>query len=134
MVSVALSPRRAITSPYDKLVEGIVLAVSRRPSRRTRLLRRDELLLPQGQPGRLRRAAQLAVLLDAQTTTGKPDGKALAFAHAFLGVSLQCAQCHKHPYDQWTKQDFDQFAAFFNGVTSREANRQQVKEMKAASA
>src|SRR5262245_40410987 len=62
---------------------------------------------------------------------GKPEGKALAFAHTFLGVSLQCAQCHKHPYDQWTKQDFDQFTAFFNGVGFRDGGREQVKVMKA---
>ena len=47
---------------------------------------------------------------------GSSSGKALAFAYSFLGVSLQCAECHKHPYDQWTKQDFDQFAVFFDGV------------------
>jgi hypothetical protein len=47
---------------------------------------------------------------------GKPEEQALSFAHSFLGVSLQCAQCHKHPYDQWTKQDFDQFTAFFAGI------------------
>ena len=43
----------------------------------------------------------------------KPEEKALAFAHTFLGVRIECAQCHKHPFDQWTKTDFDQFQAFF---------------------
>jgi hypothetical protein len=61
---------------------------------------------------------------------GKPEEQALAFAHAFLGVSLQCAQCHKHPYDQWTKQDFDQFTAFFSGIRYGAGNRAETLAMK----
>src|SRR5262245_23660744 len=61
---------------------------------------------------------------------GKPEEQALAFAHAFLGVSLQCAQCHKHPYDQWTKQDFDQFTAFFSGIHYTAGNRAETNAMK----
>jgi hypothetical protein len=34
----------------------------------------------------------------------------------FLGVRLQCAQCHKHPFDQWSKQDFEKFTQFFTRV------------------
>ncbi len=44
------------------------------------------------------------------------DDKALAFAHSFLGIRLQCAQCHKHPFAPWTQQDFQQFSAFFDNV------------------
>ncbi len=46
----------------------------------------------------------------------KPEEKALAFAHTFLGVRIECAQCHKHPFDQWTKTDFEQFQAFFEPI------------------
>jgi hypothetical protein len=46
----------------------------------------------------------------------KPDDKALAFAHSFLGIRLQCAQCHKHPFAPWTQSDFQQFSAFFKNV------------------
>ena len=46
----------------------------------------------------------------------KPEEKALSFAHAFLGVRIQCAQCHKHPFDQWTQQDFKKFQAFFEPI------------------
>ena len=31
-------------------------------------------------------------------------------------MQLQCAQCHKHPFDRWTKQDFEQFSNFFSRV------------------
>jgi hypothetical protein len=44
--------------------------------------------------------------------------KALSVSYAFLGVRLQCAECHKHPFDQWSQQDFQQFTAFFNRITT----------------
>jgi hypothetical protein len=44
------------------------------------------------------------------------EDRALSFSYSFLGVRLQCAQCHKHPFDQWSKQDFEHFTAFFTGV------------------
>jgi hypothetical protein len=31
----------------------------------------------------------------------------------FLGVQIQCAQCHDHPTDAWKRQQFHEFAAFF---------------------
>ena len=39
---------------------------------------------------------------------------ALQAAYAFLGIRLECAQCHKHPFDRWTQDDFQKFAVFFN--------------------
>ena len=35
-------------------------------------------------------------------------------AHSFLGIQLQCAECHKHPFDQWTQNDFADFSNFFD--------------------
>ena len=46
----------------------------------------------------------------------RPQDKALAVAYAFLGVRLDCAQCHKHPFDQWSQKDFQQFTAFFDRI------------------
>jgi hypothetical protein len=34
-------------------------------------------------------------------------------AYAFLGVRLRCAQCHDHPVDRWTQEDFWGMAGFF---------------------
>lgn len=34
-------------------------------------------------------------------------------ATAFLGVRLECAQCHKHPYDRWTQADYRAYANVF---------------------
>jgi hypothetical protein len=37
-------------------------------------------------------------------------------AAAFLGVRLECAQCHKHPFDRWTQADYRAYANVFAGV------------------
>ncbi|QDT00300.1 DUF1549 and DUF1553 domain-containing protein [Adhaeretor mobilis] len=37
-------------------------------------------------------------------------------AQAFLGIRVQCAQCHNHPFDRWTMEDYYGFAAFFSQV------------------
>ena len=37
-------------------------------------------------------------------------------AQAFMGVRVQCTQCHNHPFDRWTMNDYYGFAAFFAQV------------------
>ena len=37
-------------------------------------------------------------------------------AAAFLGVRVECAQCHKHPFDRWTQADYRAFANVFADV------------------
>lgn len=34
-------------------------------------------------------------------------------AQVFLGIRIQCAQCHNHPFERWTQDDYYGFAAFF---------------------
>jgi hypothetical protein len=34
-------------------------------------------------------------------------------AQVFMGMRIQCAQCHNHPFDRWTQDDYYSFAAFF---------------------
>ena len=46
---------------------------------------------------------------------GKPENIAGAAARVFLGVKIECAQCHKHPFAKWTRDQFWEFAAFFSG-------------------
>ncbi|MEI6714941.1 MAG: DUF1549 and DUF1553 domain-containing protein [Verrucomicrobiota bacterium] len=42
-------------------------------------------------------------------------------AQAFLGIRLQCAQCHNHPFDRWTMDDYRGFMAFFMQIGRKNA-------------
>ena len=48
-----------------------------------------------------------------------PDVRAEAVAQVFLGLRLQCAKCHNHPFDQWTQEDYHRFAGFFSRLDYR---------------
>lgn len=42
-------------------------------------------------------------------------------AQAFLGTRIQCAQCHNHPFDRWTMDDYYGFASFVSQVGYKQA-------------
>ncbi|MBI2948339.1 MAG: DUF1553 domain-containing protein [Verrucomicrobia bacterium] len=44
-------------------------------------------------------------------------------AQLFLGTRLQCAQCHHHPFERWSQQDYYSFAAFFSQVGRKAGTR-----------
>ncbi len=41
-------------------------------------------------------------------------------ATVFLGTQIACAQCHDHPYDQWTRKDYHQFLGWTSGIKTSE--------------
>src|SRR5262245_13351220 len=45
-----------------------------------------------------------------------PMARAEAVAQVFLGTRLQCAQCHNHPFDRWTQDDYYDWAGLFARV------------------
>lgn len=45
-----------------------------------------------------------------------PENLAASTSRLFLGIRLECAQCHDHPFDRWTQEEFWSFAAFFAGI------------------
>ncbi len=51
-----------------------------------------------------------------------PMALTAATAQVFLGVRLQCAQCHDHPFDDWNQRQFYEMATFF-GKTRRVESR-----------
>lgn len=55
-----------------------------------------------------------------QTET-TPQLLAENIAQSFLGTRIQCAQCHNHPFDRWTMDDYYGFAAFFSQVGYKQA-------------
>jgi hypothetical protein len=49
----------------------------------------------------------------------QPENLAAGTARVFLGVSVECAQCHNHPFAKWKREQFWSFAAFYSGVKSQ---------------
>ena len=49
-------------------------------------------------------------------------------AQVFMGIRTQCAQCHNHPLDRWTMDDYYGFAAFFcqTGTKNAEDYREKI--------
>ena len=45
-----------------------------------------------------------------------PDEMATLVSQLFLGIRLECAKCHHHPFEKWSQRDFYQFASFFGNV------------------
>jgi hypothetical protein len=48
----------------------------------------------------------------------KAESLAAGTARIFLGVSVECAQCHNHPFSDWKREQFWGFAAFYSGIQS----------------
>jgi len=46
----------------------------------------------------------------------QPENLAGSTARLFLGVKLECAQCHDHKFAKWTRNQFWEYAAFFTDV------------------
>lgn len=46
----------------------------------------------------------------------EPNQQLEDVAQLFLGVRMQCAQCHHHPFERWSQNDYYSFAAYFSQV------------------
>ncbi|KAA5538985.1 DUF1553 domain-containing protein [Roseiconus nitratireducens] len=86
-----LAGRFAAGEPYDQIVQKLLLA-----------------------DGRLSQSGPLlfysALKLDAHQLAARTS-------RVFLGMRLECAQCHDHPFESWTQKDFWSFAAFFARIS-----------------
>ena len=109
--------------PYDEIVRGIVMSSSRNEEESlTEYSARMSADLQDGDASRFAECSNMPYYWMRRDFQDK-DARAISFAHSFLGVKIQCAQCHKHPFDQWTQDDFTQFSRFFSGVTIRQPQR-----------
>ncbi len=95
-----MAERFGDNEPYDQIVRQLLLA-----------------------EGRLSRSGPLlfysAVKLD-------PDQLASRTARVFLGMRLECAQCHDHPFESWKQEEFWGFAAFFAQISRPQGELQSV--------
>lgn len=50
----------------------------------------------------------------------QPERLAAATSRIFMGIQLQCAQCHDHPFGKWSQESFWEYAAFFGQLQQRD--------------
>jgi hypothetical protein len=69
---------------------------------------------------------QPAVNLYTMLPAGQYDAKEVAqdVSQLFTGIRVQCAQCHNHPFDRWTQDDYYGFVSFFTGVKRKQASEE----------
>ncbi|MGI9455931.1 MAG: DUF1549 domain-containing protein [Aeoliella sp.] len=53
---------------------------------------------------------------------GRTEESTAEISRIFLGIQIQCAQCHDHPYDRWKREQFHELAAFFPRTGVRPVN------------
>jgi len=106
-------------TPYDEFVERILLATSREGRSMDEYVAEVHALFEGYVPGRpdLDLYAKRKTL-DLYWQRRGSDGVkgAMQVAHAFLGLRLECAQCHRHPHDNWQQDDLLDFANYFMRV------------------
>jgi Protein of unknown function (DUF1549)/Protein of unknown function (DUF1553) len=66
--------------------------------------------------GDVRERGETAIVM---AQAGRPEETVAELSRIFLGIQIQCAQCHDHPTDAWTREQFHQLAAFYPRVTLR---------------
>jgi hypothetical protein len=108
--------RVAENVPYDQIVAGIVTAVSREGDESYRDYSQRMSDYYRGDADFAERETMPHYW--ARRNARLPEERAIGFAYAFLGVRIECAQCHKHPFDQWSQEDFRQFQSFFTGLVA----------------
>jgi hypothetical protein len=110
--------RLAGNEPYDRIVHGVLCATSRAGKDVRGWIEREAKLNEAAAKGFTTTYADRPALDLFWRRTG-PEGSfsleqvAERTAAAFLGVRLECAQCHKHPFDRWTQADYRAFANVF---------------------
>ena len=96
--------RFAVNMPYDRLVNELLTAPI-------------EAANPPNQPNNARRFVPSPVAF-YQANEQKPEQIAASTTRIFLGVQVQCAQCHDHPFSHWTRREFWSLAAFFDPMAA----------------
>jgi hypothetical protein len=107
--------RVANNTPYDEIVEGILLADSRNEGESFDEYCESMSEIAAGKADFAERDSMPYYW--ARRNLRLPEERVIGFAYTFLGTRMQCAQCHKHPFDQWTKDDFENFQGFFTSTS-----------------
>src|SRR5262249_31673799 len=113
-----LRKRIAQNRPYDEIVHGMLCATSRNGKSPEEWLKDEKALEEDMAKGFATTYADRPSLdlfwRRQQAVTIDQWGEKTAAA--FMGVRLECAQCHKHPFDRWTQVDYRSYANVFAAV------------------
>jgi hypothetical protein len=122
--------RIAENMPYDQIVEGVLTATSREGMSVEQWLEQtkafdDQAMKEFGAPYAERKTLDLYWRRQQQVAIDQWGQKTAA---AFLGVRIECAECHKHPFDRWTQVDYRSYANVFSqvGVGASPEARQEI--------
>ncbi len=109
--------RLAANMPYDEIVRGVLCATSRDGRPAKDWLEATKELDAAASRGYVTAYADKPTL-DLFWHVGQPTLEQYAerTASAFMGIRLECAQCHKHPFDRWTQTDYRAYANVFGKV------------------
>jgi hypothetical protein len=91
-------------TPYDQVAKKLLLAAPPTMNQPATA----------AQPAQNTDPESLAAIFQ-QAVGSSPENLTGAFMRVFLGVRLNCAQCHDHPFSDWKQKDFWGVAAFFGG-------------------
>jgi hypothetical protein len=100
-----LQERRQDNVGFDGIVRELLTVPIVGPNEQPQVVLRD-----------LRRPNPLAFIA---AKNADPAKIASASTRLFLGLRLECAQCHNHPFDNWSQEQFWNQAAFFAGIERR---------------
>ena len=95
--------RFAANTPYNELAAEVLTAVQQPAAMAVT-------------PFAVNNDAPLSPLAFYQVNEQKPENLAANTARVFLGLQVQCAQCHDHPFADWKQTQFWQLAAFFGNA------------------
>jgi hypothetical protein len=111
--------RVAENMPYDEIVKNVLTATSRDGQTAEEYLAQDRKVydaMVKGFATPYAEKKSLDLFWRRQQPL-PPDQWGQKTAAAFLGVRLECAECHKHPFDRWTQVDYRAYGNIFAGIT-----------------
>jgi hypothetical protein len=100
-----LEERRFANAGFDAIVGELLTVPIARPDETPEFVLRE-----------MRKPNPLAFIA---AKNAEPAKIASSAVRLFLGLRLECAQCHDHPFDNWTRKQFWNQAAFFAGIERR---------------
>ncbi|MFQ3649415.1 MAG: DUF1549 domain-containing protein [Gemmataceae bacterium] len=126
--------RIADNMPYDQIVKGVLTATSREgrsPEEYIKEVEAYEAAQDKGEKTTYAERATLDLFWRRQQRVSIEEWGEKTAA-AFLGVRLECAQCHKHPFDRWTQADYRSYANTFASLSPANASPEAAKLFKEA--